>query len=177
MFASAVSVVARRAAVVARPQQCRAMSAVPSLSVKSLAGADEIATSDFFKGSKVLVVGVVGAFTSVCDGQVPAFADAVSDFKAKGVDKVAIVTVNDPVVTKAWKESLGLEDELTFFADWDGSFTKAVGQDVDLSVAGLGVRSNRYAMLVDDGNIVSTDVEAAPGELKVSSAEAALGRL
>lgn len=180
MFASTLTrTVARRVATAARPgfATVRCASTIPEATVLGPGGADTINTAEYFGGKKVVLVGVVGAFTSTCDSQVPGFAGAIDDFKAKGVDSVAVVTVNDPLVVEAWKNKLAIDDEVTFMADWDASFTKALGQDVDLSVVGLGTRSLRYAMVVDDGKIVDTAVEESPGELNVSSAEATLGRL
>jgi len=101
----------------------------------------------------------------------------LEDFKSKGIDEVAAVSVNDPAVMKAFEKSIGTKDKVTLLADFDGAFTRSLGMELDLSVAKLGQRSKRYAMLVDNGKITKQWVEDKPGELKVSSAENVLKNL
>jgi len=136
-------------------------------------------TNELFKNKKVLLVGVVGAFTGVCDNQLPPYAQQLDEFKKKGIDEIAVVSVNDPAVMKAFEKSLGLNNKLTMLADYDGAFTRNLGMEVDLSAAKLGKRSKRYAMVVDNGKIDKSKmfVEEKPGELKVSSADNVLKSL
>jgi len=140
---------------------------------------DFINTNDLFKNKKVLVLGIVGAFTGVCDNQLPPYAEHIDEFKSKGIDDIAVVSVNDPAVMKAFEKSLGLNNKLTMLADFDGSLTRNLGMEVDLSAAKLGKRSKRYAMVVDNGKIDKSKmfVEEKPGELKVSSADNVLKNL
>jgi len=151
----------------------------PPIELKTTSSKNEIvSTNDLFKNKKVLLVGIVGAFTGVCDNQIPPFAKHLKEFKDKGVDQIAVVSVNDPPVMKAFEKSLGVpEDSITFLADFDGKLTRALGMEVDLSAAKLGKRSKRYAMLVENGKISKTFVEDKPGDLKVSSADAVLRNL
>ncbi|PRP85381.1 hypothetical protein PROFUN_07089 [Planoprotostelium fungivorum] len=139
---------------------------------------DFVNTNELFKNKKVLVVGVVGAFTGVCDGQIPPFAQKFAEFNAKGIDQIAIVSVNDHAVLKAFAKSLNLsEPKLVMLSDFDGSFTRSLGMEVDLSAAKLGKRSKRYAMLVDNGKITKQFVEEKVSDLKVSSADSVLKNL
>jgi len=152
----------------------------PPIELKTTAASprDFINTNDLFKNKKVLLVGVVGAFTGVCDNQIPPYVERYQEFKDKGIDEIAIVSVNDPPVMKAFEKSLGVEkDKALMLADFDGSFTRSLGMEVDLSVAKLGKRSRRYAMVVDNGKIVQQFVEEKPGDLKVSTAENVLKNL
>jgi peroxiredoxin len=139
---------------------------------------DRISTADYFKNKKVLVIGVPGAFTPVCStGHVPGYLKHLEDFKKKGIDKIAVVSVNDHYVMSAWAKDLKTEGKLDFFADPDGTFTSHIGQLTDLSAAGLGKRSKRYAMLVENGEVKKLKVEESPADLKVSAAEAILKEL
>eukprot|EP01119_Soliformovum_irregulare_P010949 TRINITY_DN2701_c0_g2_i1.p1 TRINITY_DN2701_c0_g2~~TRINITY_DN2701_c0_g2_i1.p1 ORF type:complete len:190 (+),score=16.53 TRINITY_DN2701_c0_g2_i1:184-753(+) len=137
---------------------------------------DFVSTADYFKNRKVLLVGVVGAFTGVCDNQIPPYNAKLPEFKQHHFDEVAVVSVNDPAVMKAFQKQLGATD-LTFLSDFDGAFTRSLGMEVDLSAARLGKRSKRYAMVVENGKIGQTWVEEKPGDLKVSSAETVLKNL
>lgn len=135
----------------------------------------QVAPKDLFAGKKVVVVGVPGAFTPVCSKQhLPGFIEKSAEIRATGIDNIVAVTVNDAFVTKAWEETLGAKGKVTILADPTGSFTKALGMEVDLSVAGLGVRSKRYSMVVENGVIKSESVEEMPSALTSSSAEATL---
>ena len=136
-------------------------------------GPKKVVLADEFAGKRIVLFAVPGAFTPTCDAQhLPGFVAAVDDFMAKGIDGICCLSVNDVFVMNAWGESQQA-DRLVMVADSDGSFTKAVGFDVDLSAFGLGLRSQRYAMLLDDGVVTHMGVEPGPG-LDVSSAEAML---
>jgi len=151
----------------------------PPIEMKTTSPApkDFINTSDFFKNKKVLLIGVVGAFTGVCDQQLPPFATRLDEFKKKGIDEIACVSVNDPAVMKAFEKSISTTDKLTMLADFDGAFTRSLGMEVDLTAAKLGKRSKRYAMIVNNGKIEKQWVEEKPGDLKVSSAASVLNNL
>jgi len=117
-------------------------------------------------------VGIVGAFSSTCQNQIPAYVAKVDEIKSKGIDEIAVISVNDHAVLKAFEKAVGSSpDKITFLADFDGSLTKHLGMEIDLTTAKYGKRSNRYAMLVDNGVITKKWVEDKPSELKVSSAE------
>mmetsp|Transcript_22886 Transcript_22886/g.63537 ORF Transcript_22886/g.63537 Transcript_22886/m.63537 type:complete len:192 (-) Transcript_22886:1337-1912(-) len=138
--------------------------------------ADEI-----FKGKKVVLFGVPGAFTGVCSqAHVPGFVNKLADFKAKGVNTVACVSVNDPYTMNAWQQKLGVaSDQIAFFGDSDASFAKVLGVEVDLNAAALGpaLRSNRYSLLIEDGKITQMNVEDGPSDLKVSDADTLLSQM
>ena len=132
---------------------------------------------DFFKGRTVALFAVPGAFTPTCSAKhLPSFVEKADAIKAKGVDEIAGVSVNDVFVMKAWGEANRTAGKVTLLADGNGDFTKALGLEMDGSKFGMGTRSQRYAMLVKDGVVDKLDVEA-PGEYRVSSAEYLLGQL
>jgi peroxiredoxin len=136
-----------------------------------------ISTQDFFGGKTVVLFAVPGAFTPTCSARhLPGFKDHAADFKAKGVDTVACISVNDYFVMKAWAKDQGIADEVVMLADGNGDFAKAVGLELDGSGFGMGPRSQRYAMIVKDGKIDQLFVEAK-GEFKVSTAEYVLEQL
>lgn len=140
-------------------------------------GPADMPVSDLAAGKTIVFVGVPGAFTPTCSGNhLPGFIDNRDAILAKGVDEIHIVSVNDHHVMKAWAKASGGIGKLGFIADWDASFSKALGLDIDLGKAGLGVRSRRYAMIVRDGVVSSVDVEDAPG-VSVSGAAAILEKL
>tara|TARA_B100000676_G_scaffold312171_1_gene385107 strand:+ start:3482 stop:3964 length:483 start_codon:yes stop_codon:yes gene_type:complete len=136
-----------------------------------------VRTDDLFTGKKVVLFAVPGAFTPTCSAaHLPGFVVNADAIKAKGVDEIVCMSVNDPFVMMAWGKA-GNADAITMVADPPAEATKALGLDIDLSVAGLGVRSKRFAIIVDNGIIVDIAVENAPPEQTVSSAESVLGRL
>lgn len=146
--------------------------------VKTADGVAEKSTSDVFGGKKVVLFAVPGAFTPTCHkNHLPGFIEQASAIKAKGVDEIAVVSVNDHHVMGAWAKASGGEDKILFLADGLGEFTKAVGLEVDLSAGGLGLRSKRYSMIVEDGVVTALNVEDAPGGVTVSGAAAALEML
>ncbi len=139
-------------------------------------GPDKVQSSDYFAGRKVALFAVPGAFTPTCSAKhLPGFVEKAADLKAKGVDEIACTSVNDAFVLGAWNKSGG-SDDITMLADGNGDFAKALGLDADFTGFGMGHRSQRYSMIVDDGVVTEVNVEG-PGEFKVSSAEHLLGQL
>ena len=134
-------------------------------------------TDEVFKGKKVVLFAVPGAFTPTCHkNHLPGFVQNAAAIKAKGVDTIAVTSVNDAFVQDAWKKASGA-DAIEFLADGNAEFAKAVGMEFDGSGPGLGVRSKRYCMVVDDGVVKSLAVEDAPGKAEASSAESLLKSL
>ena len=139
-------------------------------------GPDQVSSDDFFKGRKVALVAVPGAFTPTCSARhLPGFVDKAEEFKTKGVDEIAFTSVNDAFVMGAWSKSADA-DAITMLADGNGDFAEAIGLTMDGSKFGMGKRSQRYSMLVDDGVVTQLNVEA-PGEFNVSSAEHLLSEI
>lgn len=140
-------------------------------------GPKPMSVDDVFAGKKVALFAVPGAFTPTCSARhLPGFKEHVADFKAKGVDVIACLSVNDAFVMKAWGESQGVGDSILMLGDGNGDFTKAIGLDMDGSKFGMGTRSQRYSMIVEDGVVKELNVEA-PGEFKVSAADYMLAQL
>ncbi len=140
-------------------------------------GPREVSTEEFFAGKTVVLFAVPGAFTPTCSAKhLPGFLEHAAAFKAKGVDLIACLAVNDVFVMEAWAKSQNAGDTVTFLADGSGLFTKALGLELDLTARGLGIRSQRYAMVVKDGVVTHLAVEA-PGGFEVSKAEAVLAVL
>ena len=140
-------------------------------------GPRPMSTDDIFAGKKVALFAVPGAFTPTCSAKhLPGFKEHVADFKAKGVDAIACVSVNDAFVMKAWGESQSVGDDILMLGDGNGDFTKAIGLEMDGSKFGMGQRSQRYSMIVEDGVVKELNVEA-PGEFKVSAADYMLAHL
>ncbi len=139
-------------------------------------GPEQVTTTDFFAGKRVALFAVPGAFTPTCSAQhLPGFIAQADALKAKGVDEIACTAVNDVFVMKAWGQ-VNSATAITMLADGNADFTKAVGLTLDGSKFGMGTRSQRYTMLVNDGVVEQLFVEA-PGEFKVSSAEHLLATL
>ena len=140
-------------------------------------GPKEITTDDLFKGRTVAVFGLPGAFTRTCSGQhLPGYVQNAEQLKAKGVDAIACVSVNDAFVMDAWGKSQNVADKVMMLADGNAEFTKAIGLEIDRSDVGFGLRSQRYSMLVRDGVVTQLNLEK-PGAYEVSSAEALLKQL
>ena len=134
-------------------------------------------TDDVFKGKKVVLFAVPGAFTPTCHkNHLPGFLNNADKIRAKGIDAIVVTGVNDVFVMDAWKKNTGAEGKIEFLADGSAAFAKALGLSVDLGERGLGTRSQRYAMIVNDGKIEQLFVEPGGG-LKVSSADAVLQAL
>ena len=140
-------------------------------------GPDKTTVAEFFGGRTVVLFAVPGAFTPTCSvSHLPGFVEHADEMKAKGVDEVACVAVNDAFVLNAWAKEGAAHGKVTMLSDGSGDFTRALGLQLDASAFGMGERSQRYAMVVEDGVVRSIDVEA-PGEFKVSSAEHVLQKL
>src|SRR5260221_6308447 len=140
-------------------------------------GVKEVNTDDFFKGKKVVLCAVPGAFTRTCSAKhVPGFVQTDAALKAKGVDAVACLSVNDAFVMGAWGKDQKADGKVAMLADGNGDFTRAIGLELDATANGLGKRSKRYAMVVENGVVKTLNVEA-PGAFEVSSAEAILKTL
>lgn len=138
-------------------------------------GPSKMTTSELFDGKKVILVAVPGAFTPTChNSHLPGFLEHIDTIKEKGVDTVAFTSVNDVHVVGAWAKATGGAEKITFLADGNAEFAKAVGLDIDLGVAGMGVRSKRYAMIVNNGVVESLSIEDAPGQAVASSAASIL---
>jgi peroxiredoxin len=128
-------------------------------------------TDDLFSGKKVVVFALPGAFTPTCSAKhLPGFVSKADDIKGKGVDAIACVSVNDAFVMGAWGEQQGAGDKVMMLADGNGDFTRALGLEMDASKFGMGKRSQRFSMLVDNGVVKELNVEE-PGAFSVSSAE------
>jgi glutaredoxin/glutathione-dependent peroxiredoxin len=140
-------------------------------------GPDGITSTEFFKGKRVALFSVPGAFTPTCSAKhLPGFVQKEADLKAKGIDEVACTAVNDAFVMGAWGKANGVEGKVTMLADGNGDFVKAVGLEMDGSKFGMGARGQRFAMIVNDGIVEQLHVEA-PGEFRVSAAEFVLENL
>ncbi len=140
-------------------------------------GQQKLSTDVVFSGRKVVVFGVPGAFTPTCNmNHLPGFLLAHDAIKAKGVDTIACVSVNDVHVMNAWSKATGSEGKIMMLADGNADFTKAVGLEFDLNAAGMGLRSKRYSMLVEDGVVKTLNIETERG-VNVSGAETMLGQL
>jgi peroxiredoxin len=141
-------------------------------------GIDKLTTADIFGGKKVVLFAVPGAFTPTCHlKHLPGFIDNLAAFKQKGVHTVACVAVNDPFVLDAWSKASGGAGKLLFLSDGNDEFTKKIGLDFDGSGVGLGTRSKRYAMLVDDGVVEVLNIEDSPGVADASTAEKLLAAM
>ncbi len=140
-------------------------------------GPKEVSTEEIFKGKKVVLFAVPGAFTPTCSAKhLPGFVQHAAAIRAKGVDTVACIAVNDAFVMSAWGKDQGTDGKVVMLADGSGQFTKAMGLELDLNARGLGTRSQRYALIAQDGKVTSLAVEA-PGGFEVSKAELILAAL
>lgn len=143
-----------------------------SFTIMTADGPASLSTAALFKGKKIALFAVPGAYTPTCHkAHMPGFVDRVAEIKAKGIDEVACTAVNDIFVLTNWAKDTGADGKITMLADGSADFAKLIGQEVDLMARGLGVRSKRYAMLVDDGVVKVLNVEDIPPNHGVSSAE------
>lgn len=141
-------------------------------------GLDTRSTAAVFEGRRVVLVGVPGAFTPTCDrNHLPGFVAQAEAILARGIDAIAVTAVNDAFVMRAWAAATDPLGRITFLGDGNGTFARAIGLDVDASAGGLGVRSQRYAMIVADGVVESLSVEESTREVAVSGVEGVLARL
>ncbi|MDP3493253.1 MAG: peroxiredoxin [Hyphomonadaceae bacterium] len=137
----------------------------------------DMTVADLTAGKKVALFAVPGAFTPTCSARhLPGYTEKAADFRAKGVDTIACVSVNDVFVMGAWGKDQKVGDDVVMLADGNGAFAKAVGLELDGKGFGMGSRSQRYSMIVEDGVVKQLNVEA-PGEFKVSAADYLLGQL
>jgi peroxiredoxin len=137
----------------------------------------DLTVSDLTKGKKVALFAVPGAFTPTCSARhLPGYKEKAAEFRAKGVDAIACVAVNDVFVMNAWGKDQQVGDDVIMLSDGNGAFAKAVGLEMDGSGFGMGSRSQRYSMIVQDGVVKQLNVEA-PGKFEVSSADFMLGQL
>jgi peroxiredoxin len=137
----------------------------------------QVPTGDYFKGQKVVFVGVPGAFTSTCHvAHIPQFVTNVAAIKAKGVDRIVVMAVNDHHVMKSWSEALGGKGKLDFVADGDADYAKALGLSVQ--IPGMGTRVRRFSMLVEDGVVKTLNFEPEGGKgIQATGAATILGQL
>lgn len=141
-------------------------------------GPQPATTAEIFGGRKVVLFAVPGAFTPTCHlNHLPGFIEQADAIKAKGVDTVACVSVNDVFVMNAWADSTGAADKIKFLADGNADFAKAAGLELDASGFGMGTRLQRFAMVVNDGTVEVLNVEPQAGKAEVSSASELLGAL
>jgi peroxiredoxin len=153
---------------------------VPNVTVAHMTenGPENLSTDEIFAGKKVVLFALPGAYTPTCSAKhVPGFLQHADAIQARGVDTIACLSVNDAFVMGAWGKDQGVGDKVLMLADGSGEFTRAVGMELDLTGRGLGVRSHRYAMVVDDGVVASLKLEENPSQLGVSSAESILAEL
>ena len=140
-------------------------------------GPRPITSDELFKGKTVALFAVPGAFTPTCSAKhLPGFKEKARELQSKGVDAIACVSVNDVFVMGAWAKDQGVADEVVLLADGNGDFTKALGLEMDGTKFGMGLRSQRYSMLVRDGRVEQLNVEQG-GEFRVSSADYLLNQL
>ena len=152
---------------------------IPTVSLKTMDkdGMQTLSTDDIFKGKKVVLFALPGAFTPTCSAKhLPGFVNQAAALKAKGVDTIACLSVNDAFVMDAWGKAQNAGDKVLMLADGNADFSKAVGLTMDGTGYGMGLRASRYAMVVEDGKVKVLNVEA-PGAFEVSSAEAILKAL
>ncbi len=140
-------------------------------------GPEQIESSAYFSGRRIALFSVPGAFTPTCSARhLPGFVDQAEALKAKGIDEIACTAANDAFVMAAWGQSAGVEGKVTMLADGNADLPKTLGLTMDGTGFGMGLRGQRFSMIVDDGKVVALNVEA-PGEYRVSSADYMLGQL
>ena len=152
---------------------------IPSMKVSAATseGPKEVSTDEVFAGKKVVLFAVPGAFTPTCSARhMPGYLENLDALRAKGVDTIACIAVNDVFVMDAWARELGIDGQITMLADGSGAFAKALGLELDLTARGLGIRSQRYAMVAENGRVTHLAVEP-PGGFEVSKAESVLAVL
>ncbi len=153
---------------------------IPSVKLKRLGagGMEEIDFAQYLAGKKAVVFAVPGAFTPTCSQKhLPSYVNNAEKIKAKGVDEIICIAVNDPFVMKHWGESAGASGKVTMIPDGNAELTRALGLDMDGSGYGLGTRSKRYSMVVDNGVVKDLQVEEKAGEMNVSGGDACMTRL
>jgi peroxiredoxin len=152
---------------------------IPSATLRYLTqeGVKAVGTDEFFGGKKVVVFGLPGAYTRTCSSRhLPGYVANSAAIRQKGIDTIACLSVNDAFVMNAWGKEHGAADKVVMLGDGSAEFTKAIGLDLDRTEAGMGIRSQRYSIIVDDGVVTALNIEPS-GEYGVSSAEAMLAGL
>ena len=140
-------------------------------------GPQDLASSQLFDGKRVLLFGLPGAFTPTCSARhLPGYVSQADELKQHGIDAIACLSVNDVHVMNAWGKSAHADGKVLMLADGNGDYTRALGLEIDLSAAGMGRRSRRFALVARNGVVEELNVEA-PGEFKVSGADAMLCRI
>jgi glutaredoxin/glutathione-dependent peroxiredoxin len=155
-------------------------ASLPDVKLKIVTPDDitEVSATEFFANKKVVLFGVPGAFTPTCsNNHLPGYLENVDAIRARGVDEIAVVAVNDPFVMRAWARFTGGEGKITFLADGSGHFAKALGLDVDLSANGMGLRNKRYSMIVENGKVAALNLEGGAGQAVDSGAARMLEQL
>lgn len=153
---------------------------LPAVNLKQLTadGIKDVPITELTRGKKVVLFAVPGAFTPTCsEKHLPGFVEQAEAIKAKGVDQILCVAVNDPFVLSAWEKARNVGGKVTMLSDGNAEFTRAIGLDLDASGFGLGTRSKRYAMVVEDGVVKSLMVEDVPTQAEKSSASAIVSAL
>jgi glutaredoxin/glutathione-dependent peroxiredoxin len=141
-------------------------------------GAKNITTDEIFAGKKVVLFGVPGAFTPTCSNDhLPGYLENHDAILTRGVDTIAVVAVNDHHVMGAWARFTGGESKLLYLADGNGDFVRAAGLDGDMSAGGMGIRSKRFSMIVEDGTVTALNLEGKPGQAIDSGAARILEQL
>ncbi len=141
-------------------------------------GPSPVSSDELFSGKKVVLFGLPGAFTPTCSvNHLPSYVENAAALKAKGVDTIACMSVNDPFVMAAWGKHQNVGDEVMMLADGSAGYTKALGLDLDLTARGMGVRATRFSLLVDDGKVSAVNIEENPGVMEVSGADTVLTQL
>jgi len=141
-------------------------------------GSKNVTTSEVFAGKKVVLFAVPGAFTPTCsNNHLPGYLENHDAILGKGVDTIAVVAVNDQFVMRAWARFTGSEGKILFLADGSGLFVKSIGLDADMSAGGMGLRSKRFSMIVEDGKVTALNIEDAPGQAVISGAARILEQL
>ena len=153
---------------------------LPDVKFKTMKNDEPVETSvsEIFSGKKIVLFAVPGAFTPTCHrNHLPGFLENLDTIKSKGVDAIAVVSVNDVWIMDAWSKATNGNGKIQFLADGSADFAKAVGMDVDLNAVGMGIRSKRYSMIVEDCKVTALNVEQAPGTTVTSGAATILSQL
>lgn len=152
---------------------------IPAMDLTTMTadGPGPVSTAEYFAGRKIAVFAVPGAFTPTCSAKhLPGFVEKADELKAKGIDEIACFSVNDVFVMNAWGESSGAAGKVTMLADGNAAFAKALGLEADFTGFGMGIRSQRFSMIVDNGTVSQLNVEE-PGAFNASSAEYMLNQI
>lgn len=152
---------------------------IPAVNVKEIteSGAQDVNATDFFKGKRVALFAVPGAFTPTCSAKhLPSFVQNAAALRSKGIDAIACISVNDAAVMRAWAQAQNAVGAVTMLADGNGDFARAVGLDADMSKYGMGHRSRRYSMLVEDGVVKQLNIEE-PGAFGISGGDHMLSQI